>query len=132
LRSHAPLLYFALFFALSLTGCAASFDPAPTPLPAQTSIGAITGKAYGGRQPIVGAQVYLVAASTTAYGGNGIAASTANASTSLLTSNANTTKDTTSTDPTYNDYYATTDAEGFFSLSGDYTCTPGTQLSSTP
>jgi hypothetical protein len=67
----------------------------------------MTGSVYGGRQPIVGASVYLYAANTTGYG---------NASISLLTSAANTTKDGSG------NYYVTTDSGGNFSISGDYTC----------
>lgn len=83
----------------------------------------------GGQQPLVGAHVYLFAANTAGYGGPGIAASTSNASVSRLISvNGVTTQDTTVSDPTYLDYYVTSGAGGAFSISSDYTCTPGTQI----
>jgi hypothetical protein len=62
------------------------------------------------------------------YGGNGIAASASNASISLLQSAANTAQDANSADATYLDYYATTDSSGAFSITGDYSCTPGQQV----
>lgn len=76
------------------------------------------GKVQGGQQQIVGAQVYLLAANTTGYG---------NASVSLLTAGTGRTLDT-SGGPTNGFYYVTTDANGNFSISGDYTCTAGTQV----
>ncbi len=77
---------------------------------------ALQGKVHGGQQPVVGASVYLYAANTTGYAGPGIAASSSNASVSLLTSASNTTKDTSG------NYYVTTDSGGNFAITGDYTC----------
>src|SRR5580700_10781395 len=75
----------------------------------------LTGVVHGGQQPIVGAHVYLFAAASgasgagrAAYGGAGIAASTSNASVSLLTSG---TLDS-SGGATNGDYYVTTDSNG--------------------
>ncbi|HWB32450.1 MAG TPA: NHL repeat-containing protein [Acidobacteriaceae bacterium] len=87
----------------------------------------LTGKVRGGQQPIAGAHVYLLAANTTGYGGNGIAASANNASVSLLTSAGDTALDT-SGGATNGDYYVTTDASGNWTITGDYTCTPGQQV----
>jgi hypothetical protein len=87
----------------------------------------VTGAVHGGQQPIVGAHVYLFAASTTGYGGAGIAASSSNASVSLLTSAGNTALDS-SGGATNGDYYVTTDASGGFSITGDYTCATGAQV----
>ena len=58
---------------------------------------ALHGRVHGGQQPIVGASVYLYAANTTGYG---------NASVSLLKSPG----------------YVTTDGNGDFSITNDYTC----------
>ena len=69
-------------FSLALTGCALE-TTAPS-VPEQVTGATIQGIAHGGQQGIVGAHVYLFAATTTGYGGAGIAASSANASTSLL------------------------------------------------
>ena len=68
---------------------------------------AMQGRVYGGQQPIVGAHVYFYAANTTGYG---------SASVSLLKSVSGTTLDGSG------NYYVTTDANGNFSITGDYTC----------
>jgi len=66
------------------------------------------GKVRGGQQPIVGASVYLYAANNT---GNG------SASVSLLNSSgSNTFEDANG------NYYVTTDSNGDFTITGDYTC----------
>jgi streptogramin lyase len=57
----------------------------------------LQGKVHGGENPVVGANVYLYAANTTGYG---------SASVSLLDSPG----------------YVTTDSNGNFSITGDYTC----------
>jgi hypothetical protein len=82
----------------------------------------------------VGAHVYLFAANTTGYGGNGIAASSSNASVSLLTNTAGTTLDT-SGGATNGDYYVGTSgvtvscpSGGCFTITGDYTCAAGAQV----
>jgi hypothetical protein len=62
--------------------------------------------------------VYLLAANTTGYGGPGIAASSNNASLSLLS--------TPQTDSIGS--YVTTDSGGNFSITGDYSCTANTQV----
>jgi hypothetical protein len=87
----------------------------------------LSGAVHGGQQPVVGAHVYLFAANTTGYGGAGIAASSGNASLSLLTSGAGTTLDS-SGGATTGDYFVTTDASGNFSITGDYTCVAGAQV----
>src|ERR1017187_8539753 len=87
----------------------------------------LTGVVHGGQNPISGAHVYLFAAASgasgagqAAYGGAGIAASTSNASQSLL--NATSTGHSDSLGA-----YVLTGSDGSFSISGDYTCTPGQQ-----
>ena len=101
---------------LVLAGCAISPTAAPTP-----SAGlAIQGSVRGGRQPIKNAHIYLFAANTTGYGGAGIAPSTSNASVSLLTGTG------VATDGIGG--FVTTDANGNFSITGDYTCTANSQV----
>ncbi len=85
-----------------------------------TDVG-ITGTVNGGATPIVGAHVYLFAANTTGYGGAGIAASSSNASVSLLSAAETGTSDSVGA-------YVATGSNGAFSLAGDYTCTSGQQL----
>ena len=97
-----------------LSGCAIGSSSAPTADPGLE----IQGKVQGGQQPIVGAHVYLLAANTTGYG---------SASLSLLTAGTGRTQDT-SGGPTNGFYYVTTDGNGDFSISGDYSCTAGTQV----
>lgn len=105
--------------ALGLAGCAG--------MSGGTAGVKLTGKVNGGQQPIAGSHVYLFAANTTGYGGNGIAASPSNASVSLLTNNLNT-HITTVGDPLAGDFYVTTGSDGSFTITGDYTCTAGQQV----
>lgn len=98
-----------------LTGC--SLSPTDTTTAPETGL-AMNGIVHGGQQAIVGAHVYLLAANTTGYGA---------ASVSLLTSGTGRTLDT-SGGPTNGFYYVTSDANGNFSISGDYTCTANTQV----
>src|SRR5207248_385496 len=100
-----------------LTGCAVGPLSGPT---AEPGI-AIQGAVHGGQQPIVGAHIYLLAANTTGYGGAGIAASSSNASVSLLNASATGASDSIGA-------YVTSGAGGSFSISGDYSCTPDTQV----
>ena len=81
-----------------LSGCTGNPVMTSTTTPTNQMQGAaLKGRVHGGQQPIVGANVYLFAADATGYG---------NASDSLLTSPG----------------YVTTDANGNFSIGGDYTC----------
>ena len=107
-------LSLACILPLGLTGCSLTSDAPASPEAGVT----MQGKVMGGQQPIVGAQVYLLAANTTGYG---------NASLSLLISGTGRTLDT-SGGPTNGFYYVTTDANGNFSITGDYSCTPNTQV----
>jgi streptogramin lyase len=93
---------------LVLAGCAIS----PTAVSTPDAGLAIQGIVRGGQQPIAGAHVFLYAANTTGYGGAGIAPSSSNASISLLTAPG----------------YVVTDANGGFSITGAYSCTPDTQV----
>lgn len=100
-----------------LSGCSGSFAPSAVE-PSETPIGNIQGTVHGGQAPVTGAQIYLFAASTAAYG---------HISTSLITSGK--TGVTCNTTGTLNgDCYVTTDSNGNFALGGDYTCTQGTQV----
>lgn len=90
---------------LFLSGCAGVAAPGSS---AGTFSGAaLKGAVHGGQNPISGAHVYLYAANTTSYGDESI---------SLLTAGDDTAMDTDG------QYYATTDANGLFSITGDYTC----------
>ncbi len=73
---------------------------------------ALKGSVHGGQQPITGSHVYLMAANTTGYG---------NASVSLLNAVSTGHSDTVGA-------YVLSDPQGNFSISGDYSCTPNTQV----
>jgi|GEM_PF-1404659 len=87
----------------------------------------ISGTVYGGHAPIVGAHVYLLQPSTSAYGGVatsllGNNGATAGSGGFTLTANVNDPHvPTTSPAP----MYETTDSSGSFNLTGAYTCVMG-------
>lgn len=109
------LLVLSLSGTMLLFGCGASTNLLTNPVEdMQTPIGEISGSVHGGQAPVTGAEIFLYAASTGGYG---------KASTSLIKRG----------DPgvscvTRTNCYVTTDSNGNFALSGDYTCTPGTQV----
>jgi hypothetical protein len=105
---------------LALAGCSGGSSSwvSQTGSAPAASGGAIRGMVHGGQQGISGAHVYVFAANTTGYG---------DASVSLLQAGAGTTLDA-SGGPTNDDYYVTTDAGGNFSVTGDYSCSAGTQI----
>jgi hypothetical protein len=110
----------ALLLTLStllLTGCATGRILPPS----NQSGTSLRGHVHGGQQPVAGAHVYLFAANTTGYAGPGIAPSSSNASISLLQY-----VDTGNSDDT--GVFVTTDDAGNFDISGDYTCTPNSQV----
>ena len=110
-------------FSLGLNGCSANFgDLSGTAT--QTAMH-IRGVVHGGQQPISGSHVYMYAASTAAYGGNGIAPTSGakgNASTSLLTAATGNPADENG------NFYVTTDAGGNFDINGAFACRPNTQV----
>jgi len=106
-----------LSFPVLLTGCGLGPLSGPTAQPGVS----IQGTVHGGQQPIAGAHIYLLAANTSGYGGPGIAASSSNASQPLLQASSTGTSDSIGA-------YVTSAADGTFSISGDYTCTPDTQV----
>jgi streptogramin lyase len=114
------------FSVLLLTGCSlSSTAPSSATLDDSSSAVTIHGIVHGGQQPVAGTHIYLFAPNTTGYGGNGIAASAANASLSMLNSGVTTHNPSNSgVDPNGN-YYVTTDSKGNFSISSDYSCTTG-------
>jgi sugar lactone lactonase YvrE len=103
-----------------LSGCSLGNLAAPTTETA--SIGPIQGRVHGGQQPVAGAHVYLFATGTAATAGKDKATNSGNASVSLLNSaGSNVAFDGVN-------YYVTTGSDGSFSITGDYTCTSGSQL----
>ncbi len=114
LRSNCSLLgvLAASVSAVLLTGCSNSFTPNPVQSD-QTAIGNMQGVMHGGQAPVTSAHVYLYAAGQTGYNTSAV---------SLLKAASNTTQDANG------NYYVVTDSTGSFSLTGDYTCTVGTQV----
>jgi len=93
-RQH---LLFLTGVAALLTGCGAhSFNHPALVVPIDGTPGAIRGTAFGGQQPIVGASLQLYAANLTGYG---------SAAQPLLPANT-----------------ITTDSNGGFNITGQYTC----------
>ena len=105
-----------------LTGCSANLGDLSN-TSTQTAM-YIQGQVHGGQQPISGAHVYMYAASTAAYGGQGIAptsGATGNASISLLTA-------ATGNTDSKGIHYVITDVGGNFDINGAFACTPNTQV----
>jgi hypothetical protein len=71
----------------------------------------LSGSVHGGQQPIAGSHIYLLSAATTGYG---------QPSVSLLDPLITGKSDSVGA-------YVTTTGDGSFSITGDYTCVPGTQ-----
>ncbi|MDE1163693.1 MAG: hypothetical protein PW792_17350 [Acidobacteriaceae bacterium] len=100
---------FVAFSLSTLVGCGVDNGLTSKLPPSSSAVGAIAGKLMGGQQPVAGSHVYLFAVGTSGYG---------TASTSLL--QTGTSDDIGS--------YVLSDANGNFSLTGQYTCTAGTQV----
>jgi hypothetical protein len=98
----------SLCLPLLLTGCALQQTAAPVSQPGVR----LTGNVHGGQQPIVGAHVYLFAANSTGYG---------QPSVSLLSAASTGLSDSVGA-------YVTSDANGGFTITGNYSCTPNTQV----
>ena len=104
--SLRPFVFLPLAFLLS--GCAIT-----STLSNSSARGiSLHGNVHGGQQPIAGAHVYLLAADVNAYG---------NPSASLLDPGATGLSDSVGA-------YVTTDVNGSWDITGDYTCTPNTQV----
>jgi hypothetical protein len=120
-----PLSIAVLSLAAFLAGCS-GFDGARLPdVPTQASIGTIQGNVFGGHAPIVGAHVFVLQTATSGYG--------ATASSLLLASSTG----TSTTYPVTLDnsggvtnglYYVTSDLNGAYNISGDYTCSAGSAV----
>jgi streptogramin lyase len=121
-RSSFSYLAFSLLAAALLSGCGpfqekpltsvTTTTTSPT-APATTPGSPLVGNVHGGDQPIVGAHIYLFAANPAGYGAPSI---------SML----NPAQPGVAFDST--GYYVLTDVNGFFHISGDYTCTSGQQV----
>jgi streptogramin lyase len=96
-----------LFFTMPVLGCSLEGTAAPVPQAAP----ALRGMAHGGSSPVSGAEVYVMAAGTSGYGG---------ASISLLTSGAGSTS--------LGEYVTSASDGSFYFPNGSYSCTAGQQV----
>ena len=105
-RRRSLLLSFVMASAATslLAGCAGLGNSASSPV--GTPAVRLAGAVHGGEQPVSGARIYLYAVGSGSYGA---------AASSLLTGAG------VSVDPNGNGYVST-DAHGFFTITGDYTC----------
>ncbi|MCU1248129.1 MAG: hypothetical protein JWQ49_1158, partial [Edaphobacter sp.] len=118
-------LAFSLLAAALLSGCGPLQEKPITSVatttttttapatPATTPGSPILGNVHGGQDPIVGAHIYLFAANPAGYGAPSISM--------LNPAQPNVAFDGTG-------YYVLTDGNGFFHISGDYSCTSGQQV----
>jgi len=107
----AAIASLTLGCAAMLTGCGIDATFPNTTLQGATVT--LTGVVHGGQPPVSGSHLHLLQASAAGYGAP---------STSLLTANG-TTILSDSIGP-----YVTTSSSGTFSITGDYTCTAGSQV----
>jgi hypothetical protein len=109
MRYSALLPLSSLLAATALmTGC----NIADTASPIPTAGAQLRGTVHGGQQPVTGAHIYLFAAATSGYGA---------AANSLITVASAAGSDSLGN-------YVITDSTGSFTVTGDYTCTTGTQV----
>ena len=109
--------------SLALSGCSGMDQAAFPAVPGQGSVGSIQGSVLGGHAPIVGSHVFLLEATTTGYAAK---------AKSLLSSSSTGTRgsypvaeDQTAGSVTNGLYYVTSDSNGAFNVTGDYTCDVG-------
>jgi streptogramin lyase len=93
--------------SIALSGCALDNTAAALPQPGVK----LEGSVKGGQEPVSAAEIFLLAAGSSGYGGSSI---------SLISSGYSGT--------TSLGNYVLTDAHGGFTISGDYACTPGQQV----
>jgi hypothetical protein len=115
--SRNSIAIICLVVTVGLTGCSLTATAPSTPVTAP----AIKGAVFGGQQPVGGAHVYLYAANTAGY--YSASSPATYSSVSLLQAGSGTTKDSSG-----NYYVTTAPTSGSFSITGDYTCTPGQEV----
>ncbi len=108
--------------SMALTGCGGFQGAAPLPIAgAQVNPGAIKGTVFGGHLPIAGAHVFIFEAQANGYGGQVV--SRLDASTPAVAQDYT---GSNTSNPTFGDYFITTDSSGDFTFTGsNYSCTSG-------
>ena len=109
--------------SLALCGCSGMDQAAFPAVPAQGSVGSIQGSVFGGHAPIVGSHVFLLEATWTGYAAK--AKSLLSFSSTATSGSYPVTQDLTTGSVTNGLYYVTSDSNGAFNVTGDYTCDAG-------
>ena len=105
------LLCAGMTLAMLLTGCGVTGGS--TSIASSSATGeSIQGRVQGGQTPVIGTHVYLFAANTTGYGSPSV---------SLLQASSTGHSDSLGA-------YVLTDSTGAFTIDGDYSCKPDTQV----
>jgi streptogramin lyase len=109
--------------SLAFCGCSGMDQAAFPATPAQGSVGSLQGSVFGGHAPIVGSHVFLLEATWTGYA---VKAKSLLSSSSTATSGSYpVAQDLTTSSVTNGLYYVTSDSNGAFNVTGDYTCDVG-------
>ncbi len=124
LNQKLSLSFFFFFAAIGLAGCSGfngvQFPDSVAAVQAG-KMSAIQGSDFGGHAPIVGGHVFVLEANPTATGyGQQVKSLITQGNTSFPAAT-----DTNTASPTYNMQYVTTNTQGVFYITGDYTCDIG-------
>jgi sugar lactone lactonase YvrE len=109
--------------SLALCGCSGMDQAAIPDTPAQGSVGSLQGSVFGGHAPIVGSHVFLLEATWTGYAAK--AKSLLSSSSTATSASYPVAQDLTTGSVTNGLYYVTSDSNGAFNVTGDYTCDAG-------
>ena len=109
--------------SLVLGGCSGMDQTSFPAVPTQNPIGSIQGSVFGGHAPIVSAHVFLLEATLTGYSAK--AKSLLTSSSTATSGTYPVTEDQTTGSVTNGLYYVTSDSNGAFNITGDYTCDVG-------
>jgi sugar lactone lactonase YvrE len=109
--------------SLALCGCSGMDQAAFPSTPAQGSVGSLQGSVFGGHAPIVGSHVFLLEATWTGYAAK--AKSLLSSSSTATSGSYPVTQDLATGSVTNGLYYVTSDSNGAFNVTGDYTCDAG-------
>jgi hypothetical protein len=109
--------------SLVLAGCSGTDQASFPPVTTQNPVGSIQGSVFGGHAPIVSTHVFLLEATSTGYAAK--AKSLLSSSSTATSGTYPVTEDQTTGSVTNGLYYVTSDSNGAFNITGDYTCDVG-------